>query len=358
MNNVLNAPIATTAVDPSRKSESEIARSVRDLALRMLSTEGAANLFMVAGMLSQESEKPVTTEIVRRAIQLVQGFEWLSEQDGWFWFGPDPRNHFVSVATKILAVARQRIDIEDIHGGLTRSRRIREEVRMTADPPMSVLGVLLSRIDGVRKIQHNDFVMEPKPEPREVLSQTELGIYERLSAAGGMADRLHLVKTLVKKRGMTMISLQVALNQSPIFLRLGYGIYGLRGWPLDARSAARAIKAAQRNRSGGSTSVARRSGNCFNFKKVITQPMIENRMFEIPATIGRACADGDYRFNGSGEYVVRINRSSSGSTRASGIYPILKKLGVSPGMKISVSIDTEKRIVDFKLVPQSEPIAT
>lgn len=331
--------------------DGKLTRLARGAALRMISACGAANIYWILGMLAEKGVK-ANVDKVTRALAAVDGLEFLREDaDGWLWFGPDPRNRVVDVATKVLAVARQRLDVEEIQEAVARSRRSQQRdknwPRVAIELPLAVLSAMLSRAPGLKTVQRNDYVLVEKPPLADLLSATELAIYELLAQRDGVSDRRYLLKRLVQKGRMTAISFQVALDQSPILRRLDYGVYALRGWPLNKAAMAKAIVAGARNRGGGHGRVPMKaSRGKFAFQLHVTPYTLRNGVICVPPSVRDQCGDVDaYRH---GEHTVQIRRDAKSRCRAIGLVQVLKAHEIDAGTRVVVELDNIERTLSLR----------
>src|SRR3546814_13377366 len=104
----------------------------------------------------------------------VPGFEWLSERDGWFWFGEGNESRLVTIALKVLAVSGRRVDAEEILASFIRSRRgyyPPEQLRpYLIEPPLQIVVEVLRRVKGLKNVQSDDFLLDTPVPVETVLS--------------------------------------------------------------------------------------------------------------------------------------------------------------------------------------------
>jgi transcriptional regulator with XRE-family HTH domain len=228
----------------SAGDDAQTIREVRAAAIGMIRRCGAAHVAFVSSAAGAALHRAVATEETLRCCRLVDAFEWLDEEHGWFWFGPDMDNRLLAIATKVLAVANRNVDVEEIHGALVRTRRSRYQPQhprqYLIDPPPAVTVEVLKRVPTIRNVQHDDFRPKKPIRPEDVLSAAELAIYRVLSSCGGIATRHTLHQALVETGILFATALQAPLEGSPIFRRLDQGLYALRGTTLSPQAWARA----------------------------------------------------------------------------------------------------------------------
>ncbi len=97
----------------------------------------------------------------RQVIAHAPGFDWIDDDEAWFWFGPEGSdNRLVKRTVEILAFAKRPLDIEIIYGGLTRYSRTRgSDVYEEAGiwPPMAIVQKLLAKSPALICQQGDDF---------------------------------------------------------------------------------------------------------------------------------------------------------------------------------------------------------
>jgi len=209
--------------------------AVRASAMKMNRSCGAAHIMYVTGLTSEILGKPVSLSDVRSALLSIEGMQWLTEDEDWFWLGPDAANNRVLDAVrKVLAVASCRVDVEDLHRAVCRSRRSYYKRERRAHPPeievtQEVLREMLSRVPWLSVIQMNDFVLAEDVAIEDVLNSSELAVVMAIKEHGGAATRGLFNKRFVETGRFTTANLQLVLASSPVIQQIGYGIYGLMG---------------------------------------------------------------------------------------------------------------------------------
>jgi hypothetical protein len=119
---------------------------------------------------------------------MFNGFAWLSEPEGWFWYGSANENRARTSAMKVLSVANRAVDIEELYGAMARSRTmngIDRAVPVSVSIPISILQAGLAQFSELSRWQSNDFHLTCAPKAvartREAsLSPSELMIYHEL----------------------------------------------------------------------------------------------------------------------------------------------------------------------------------
>ncbi|KAG1536467.1 hypothetical protein G6F50_015056 [Rhizopus delemar] len=104
---------------------------------------GAAQVNLVWALTMRQHGDWIAPEEFRSIIAHAPGFEWIDEDQAWYWFGIDgSANRVVNRALDILSNAKGALDIEVISRGVTRHSRIASsDVAEDAGiwPPMEVV---------------------------------------------------------------------------------------------------------------------------------------------------------------------------------------------------------------------------
>lgn len=216
------------------------------IARKMIRNCGAANLQFVVGEFfrTYAQDSASNWKQLLQTLQTSSKFEWLVENQGWFWFGQEPDNKLIHVAAKILAAADGRVDVEDIATGLLRSRKQplsaqRSSIPFQIEPPLSVCNAVLNRAAIFKRVQWDDFEFinaESKQNLAIVLAESELLIHQLIKQSGGTIARYTLVEHLVKTQLLDPVTMSVSLDHSPIFSKIARGVFVNRGCRFTAES--------------------------------------------------------------------------------------------------------------------------
>jgi len=336
------------AVDKGRHDE-EAFRVVRAVSLSMIRSTGAAQINFVAGAAGTELQRAFTACEVARLCSLANGFDWLVEADGWFWFGPDRDNRLLTVAQKVLACAQQRVDVEDIHGAMARSRREYFEPGKSRthaiDAPHAVLISVLKKTPWIQNIQHDDFRLREIISPGALLSETELALYKLLISKGGVAARYTIEEELLDSeqyRGSS-VALSVALDGSPIFLRLDRGIFGLRGASIKPDAFVVASAAVGGSNAKKRQNVVIDSEGFISFEFVLRENSINSRYWELPGFLAEYITEGDFEFSGEPEPVT-YKIYPKGARRLNRFVAKLVRAGFNAGDLVALRLHPKRRL--------------
>lgn len=341
------------AID-AKTHDSELIRICRDVALRMVRGTGAAQMSFVAGEVSSISQRGVSVQECVLACKFVAGFEWLAEEDGWFWFGPKWENRLLTVAKKVLAVANRKVDVEDIQGAMSRSRRNNYQADKNRpyaiDAPYWVVGEVLKRVSWLKVIQSDDFQLVEPVAIESVLSEVELAVTRIARTNGGVVARYTLTKELLDPEiaSFSAIGLHAALDASPIFYRLDAGIFALRGSAIKPDALAKAsgaVGGALQHMRNHEIPTADAEG--FLSIKFEVKPYIINlRYFEMPSRIAHLIPKGEYQVDGFYEKIT-YNISPSGAHRLNKFASKLIEMGFVAGDWVKLSVNPKSRVIQF-----------
>lgn len=219
--------------------------AVRTTALDMVRFVGAAHIQFVTAMVGEEMGTPLSAAVVLECCRTQSAFEWLSEGDGWFWFGPDTANRIAKVAMKIFAVASVPVQAEEVQAGIGRSGINRYEGYRTQpfmiEPPAYVIAELVSRLPNVYFSLYRDMSFKGQIPRSDFLTDTEQMIQDVIVAHGGVACRKTLVHELVDSGRVLLQTMERALDMSPIFKHIEPRVWGLRGNRIHPRALEGAI---------------------------------------------------------------------------------------------------------------------
>ncbi|MBO1112130.1 hypothetical protein GG851_04200 [Bordetella petrii] len=337
-----------TVIDPATHDVTRI-RAARDAALRLIRSCGAAQAMFVAGAASEITGTGLTPDEAMQGCRMVPGFEWLSERDGWFWFGEGNENRLVTIALKVLAVSGRRVDAEEILASFIRARRgyyPPEQLRpYLIEPPLQIVVEVLRRVKGLKNVQSDDFLLD-KPVPVEtVLSDAELAVYSLMRDNGNIISRHTLVTELVKTGKVKLMALHVSLNSSPIYRQLDRGVFALRGATLNPAS----LREAQRTVGGDASKSARISerdkDGYYHFTFELTEYMVRTRVWEVPRALDDLITEeGNVTLQGSEQPVV-FARLPSGSCRLKQFVSRLLQQGFVAGDMLNLALHPEQRLI-------------
>ena len=225
--------------------------AVRRAVHSQVNHEGVFHMDVVLGEVSDSLGVPVER---RRLERLARG--WLGARhlevgyarEPWMWLGPDRCRTLRQRLLKMLASSPTRLDAADMANGLARSVRagaLSQHARGVALPAHVVVAVCKA-LPGVAVKQGDDVLLIDRAAYplAEVLSEGEMRIRDLLLARGNVAAIGEVLREGERAAiALSPMAISLILGKSPIVTRIGYGIYGLRGFAPTAEGYSRALAA-------------------------------------------------------------------------------------------------------------------
>ncbi|WP_155920363.1 hypothetical protein [Methylobacter luteus] len=140
-------------------------------------------------------------------------------------------------------------------------------------------------------IQSDDFLADPMIPVEDVLSDSELEIYNLMLSAGGAMSRYEIAQA---KNVFSNVMLSMNLDNSSIFTKLDVGVFALRGRPLNIASIQRAMESV----GGPSVKPAEIIDGYVSFPLTLTEYLVRNKFIEAPVRVVPHLEEGDYVVNG------------------------------------------------------------
>ena len=329
-------------------------KTVRSIAYAMIRSCGVAHLPTIAGVAALTHGKEGGS--LANTLQSVEGFDWLDADKMWFWFGPDTpsRNIILSVARKVFAVARERVDVADLLTAVMRYRsrtataEFERERSLMLIPPIHVARAVLERLSWLQVVQYDDYRANTSLSPAEELSDTELRLLAVLESRGGVASRFELRTELAD---IKLITFSAALMTTPIVRIVRHGIYAITGRPLDAAAFTRACS--PRDGMPNRIDVRRQADGSVSFLYVITEFATESKACLIPAGAVPWVPAGEYAVSNSDATADCVNRSS-GATVLNRLVQAMLAQGYDSGDVVRITIHPQSKIIE--LAPEDATI--
>jgi hypothetical protein len=215
--------------------DAEVTAALRDVILTIVRSVGAAQVHFVSGLMSERLGRWVTANEVVAHAKSRFGFEWLDEQNGWFWYGQATENVVARCALKILHVAERSVDIQEIVAGFTRwtkKAHVQNAGPFTIQPPLSVFSELVARLPMVELMQSTKFRLFPEARTNassNLLSDSEVKVLEVIRKHDGVVSRHSLTGELVDTGAIALPSLSAVLQYSPIFKTIDLAFWTVVG---------------------------------------------------------------------------------------------------------------------------------
>lgn len=266
---------------------------------------GAAQTNLVWALTMRQHGDWIAPDEFRSIIAHAPGFEWIDDEQAWYWLGFDGgANRVVKRAIDILSNSKGALDIEVIYSGVTRySRTASSDVAEEAGiwPPMEVVQRVLAKTPALVCQQGDDFKLanpDAAPEGKKGVAQA---IVEELKVRGGLASRSELHQALVANLGINTVSFSVALAYSPLLRQVDRGIFAIRGWPINA---ARLAEAQGRVGTGSGPLVNHRevsvsSSGDVSWINTVSKSSLINLYAGVPSNAFLHLGEGDYDAGGT-----------------------------------------------------------
>lgn len=353
-------PWEKVVINPLNHNENKV-RAIRNASFEMIRSCGGAQMNWVAGTAAWQCGEFISAHDVQQACRMISGFNWLVEEDGWFWFGEDTPgdNRVLALSRKMLAVANRRLDVEDVQQGLARARRYNYDPNrprpIMFETPSTVITAILSQMSWVKVIQSDDFIADPAIPVESVLSESELEMFNLMHQAGNVMARHELKKAL--SGNFTDIMMAINLDNSPIFAWLDIGVFALRGRKLGVAAIQRAIDGVGRSPVRPVDMV----NGVVSFQITLSDYSVRNKFFEVPAGVACYIEDCDYQVDG-------FNTPAKGSSAYRRFYRLVQKLiqmGYEAGDTVIIQLIPDKKIIKIpakkgkaESSPASQPVLT
>lgn len=313
---------------------------------------GAAQFNLAWALTMRQHQDWISPDQFRQVISHAPGFDWIDDDETWFWLGPEgSANRLVKRTTEILAFAKRPLDVEIIYGGLTRYARTRDSgVSEDAGvwPPMEIVQKVLAKSPALVCQQGDDFRLAAEGGQLDAKQGVAETILAELRVRGGIASRSELHQALVVDSGMSPISFSVALARSPLLRQVDRGVFAIRGWPI---SAMRLTEAQQR--------VGNVSGPLVNFKEVdvtrsgdvswvntLSKSSMSNMYAGVPSKALLHLPEGDYSADGA---VLSITEH-----RMVGLVRLVMSNGGVAGTLYRTTANARMRTVKVEIVGQED----
>ncbi len=318
----------SVAVPPN----SESANLLFELARKSVSRWGLANIEDLSEQVKTAGVFYCSVDSVAKLLSLADDFRWLDQANGWFWLTNVPRNSLLTQIKKIFAVMKS-VRLPELRSGVARHHR-----RKGFAPPRRVLAELCRQL-GWCEIRDEIVTANPQPAAQDVLSRTELQMFDILHEHGAPINREQFEK-LCRVKGIKQSTFYVYLGYSPIFERYVRGVYGLRGAPVDPGQV-QALRPKSKRRPGRVlVDYGWTKNKCIFLVYRLSEGLISSGVGSIPASMRREL---------SGEYELRaadglaIGKLVIKGSSAWGLLPFFRRRGGDVGDYMSVVIELNVR---------------
>lgn len=278
-------------------ADEALVAAVRQSALDMIRQAGAAQLFVVTGAVLAQGLAATLVQVANSA-RVVDGFEWLVESDGWFWFGPGFENKVRTSAMKVLAAANRPVDIEEIYLALARARFFKATERAVPAliaAPLPVLQILLGKFRDIKQSHFNDYRLDCSPTAlaeakADYLSPSELLIVGAIVQHGGIAPRRALMLSLVDSGRMEKVTFDMTLFVSPVFKRHDRALWAIAGYSFTVEALQGALSMRDQ---------LQLIDGWYELEVTLPRSAIERGDWLVPAAVAPYLVVGDYEVQGA-----------------------------------------------------------
>jgi transcriptional regulator with XRE-family HTH domain len=356
----MSKPWNVVVIDPN-ENKPDLIRAVRDAAFKMVRSCGAAHVNFTTGEAAHILGYGVTPDEIIKCCKVIPGFQWLLEDDGWFWFGESNENRVITVAKKVLTIADKKVDVEDMHQAISRSRRSHYEPDrsrpLLVEPPMVVITELMKNLSWVDVIQHNDFILAEDINYEEILSESEIKVFEFLASQSGISSRYAINQRLIKELGMNPMTVSLVLDSSPIINRVDTGIFALRGWTITSDAVSKALSSVGGNSAGYGNDrfLVKMEQDWVTFELTLTEYHLDTRVIDLPSAAIKYVPTGDYKMKGF-DIPVTYAVLPSGARRLKKLMNKLVASGFNPKDKIKIRIHPANKLIEAKKISSVNPV--
>lgn len=310
---------------------SDLASRVTRTARRIIERWGVVTIADIAAALEMKDSEQKSEILLRQVFSTQPDFQWLDQENGWFWLASVPRNRVLNQIEKILSVT-EHINVSELRSGISRHYRMKGFA-----PPRRVLLELCRQIPGYR-VEKEIVMADPPPDWEEVLSETERTMVNVLKKHGPVMQRAKLEETCLNM-GMKRSTFYVYLDYSPVITRYTSGVYGLRG----ANVTPDIIETL--------TPVRRRGKVLTDYgwthdRKIwlgyrLSGAMITSGVFTVPSAMKRFIL-GEFRFMAADG--VNLGTVVSKEEGAWGLGSLFRRRGGEPGDYLVLEFDVDARV--------------
>jgi hypothetical protein len=304
-----------------------LGKSVVRVARKMVSHQGLGKVEDLCDRVLEDADTSVATSVVRRILQSNTSLHWLDQEYEWFFFEDLPRNHLVTLVSKVLSVA-PRIHVNEVRSAIANDLR-----GMGFAPPRSVV-LEFCRAACKCDVDGDNIIAKRAPLLVDVLSKGEQIAYSVLTEDGPLLHRAEFERKCME-RGMNPSTFTNYLTRLPILARYGPGVYGLRGALIAPGDVERCIPpTTKRLHDHGWTANA--------------QPWLAVELSSAALSTGVITVPSGIRRFIEGRYLLRTQDGSEVGTlvasgqAAWGLGPFFRRRGGEPGDVVMLTFDLQR----------------
>ena len=186
------------------------------------SKRGAIFIPSLADEASLQFGVELSDSVVQSLFSAYGDTRWLDgEERLWFWLPSVRRNRLHNQILKVLSVANG-VGVDDLRRAVSRPHRMRGFA-----PPRHVLEQFCRQLPAIT-LEHGRVYASPPVPSEEFVGENERAIWRALSSSSGVMARSELESKCIGA-GMNVNSFYIYLAYSPLFERLGAGVYAQLG---------------------------------------------------------------------------------------------------------------------------------
>jgi hypothetical protein len=187
-----------------------------------VSHAGLGKIADLADLVRDENGVPLDKPTLRGILNSVDDLRWLDDEQEWFLVTDTPRNHLITLVTKVMSVA-PRIHVTEMRGAIASDYR-----GMGFSPPGPVVLQFCKTVCDCDVDGNTIITRHPRP-TNEVLSEMEQVACAVLRDEGTPLLHRNEFERLCINRGMNQSTFANYVGRLSILERFGPGVYGLRG---------------------------------------------------------------------------------------------------------------------------------
>jgi hypothetical protein len=317
-----------------RHADAGLAKAMIHCARKVVSHAGLGKVADICDQLQEETGTAVPSQVVRSVLQSLGSLHWLDDHSEWFFLDDVPRNHLLTLITKVLSVAPS-INVNEMRSAIASDYR-----GMGFSPPKSVV-LEFCRVANECNVEGDNIIAVHAPPVTEVLSKLEQVVYSVLTENGPLLHRDEFEQECIG-RGMNQSTFLNYVARLPILARYGSGVYGLRGAPIQPGDVERCVPPARKRlRDYGWTANA-----CLWLAVELSPAALSSGVITVPSGLSRF-VEGKYllRTQDGSEVGTLVISGASGW----GLKSFFGRRGGEPGDVIVLTLDLRRHEAALRL---------
>ena len=311
------------------KTSSGTIRQVQQLARSTIGHWGCTTNEELIAKYEDTHGESLERSFVVGVARLLDGFEWLDEETGWFWISGLSRNRLRNRIDKILSVS-QTIDLVELREGIRRDHHMDGFA-----PPLRVLRAICERLSGC-SVAGNLVHGSGARMPEEELSESERALGEILAERGRVLSVQELEKAWTET-GRSQSSLHMNLFNSSVIRRFATSVYGIVGSQLSPGQVEALVP--KRTRRGGVLhDHGWTDGGKLWVEYRLSSGAIRSGVLSIPSAI-RDLLTGEY--SACGPAGLHLTTLTIKNAQMWGMLRYFGRRGVEPGDELKVTFDLQ-----------------